>query len=129
MEFIVGSIIFAAAMIMITKMPLAAAMRRLEGGYDNALPRAQLNQLSGFGVRARGAHENSIEAFPVFAAGAIIALWHGGDLQLAETLCAVFIVARIVYVACYLLDWDKLRSISWTAGYGVSLALMAQPLV
>jgi len=129
MEFVVGTIIFAAAMIMVSKVPLAIAMGKLEGGYDNALPRLQLTQLSGFGARARGAHENSIEAFPVFAAGAIVALWHGGDMQMAQTLCAVFIVARLAYVALYLLNWDKLRSLSWIAGFGASLALLAQPLV
>ncbi|MEC8429204.1 MAG: MAPEG family protein [Pseudomonadota bacterium] len=129
MEFVVGTIIFAAVMIMVTKVPLAIAMSKLDGGYDNALPRLQLTQLSGFGARARGAHENSIEAFPLFAAGAIVALWHGGDLQAAQTLCAVFIAGRLVYFACYLLDWDKLRSLSWMAGFVASLGLMAQPLM
>jgi uncharacterized MAPEG superfamily protein len=39
-------------------------------------------------------------------------------------MCAViFILARLAYVACYILDKDKLRSLAWTVGVASTVAL------
>lgn len=61
--------------------PVARAMAEEGGGrYDNHHPRAQQARLTGFGARALAAHLNSIEAFPLFAAGVA----HHADIRLSD---------------------------------------------
>jgi len=127
MSLIIGSVILAALMIMITKVPVAYAMAQ-EGGYDNKQPREQQSKLQGFGLRALGAHQNSIEAFPLFAVGVLLALWADAPLASVQMLCSVFVLARFAYMACYWFDQATLRTAFWFVGLGSSLWLMALAL-
>lgn len=124
MTIAIYSLIFALLMIIITKAPLAYAMNKLEGGYDNRHPREQHALLDGFGKRALATHQNTIEAFPMFAAGLLAALWAEANIEIIEYLCVTFVLARLIYSLCYLFDVHILRSIAWTAGIGSSIALM-----
>lgn len=121
-------LLIAALLIVISKAPVAVAMARLDGRYDNRNPRAQQARLEGFGARALAAHQNTIEAFPVFAAGVLAALWAGADGLWTSALCVAFIVARVCYLLLYWYDWDKVRSLVWGVGLLSSLALMALAL-
>ena len=64
-------------MILVTKAPVALAQSKEGRGYDNRNPRVQQSRLTGFGARALAAHQNMIEAFPVFAAGVLVVLATG----------------------------------------------------
>lgn len=125
MTIAVGCLILAAALIYIAKIPVAVAMAKLDGRYDNHHPRAQQARLTGFGARALAAHQNAIEAFPLFAAGVLAALWAEAAQETINTLCIVFIVARAIYMVLYWLDLDKLRSTVWFVGLIASFWLMA----
>lgn len=116
-------LIFSALMILITKVPVAMAMAD-DGGYDNRHPRVQQARLNGFGARALAAHQNMIEAFPVFAAGVLLAMVTGATGFWASMLAVVFIVARIIYTIFYLGDFPILRSMTWTVGFAASVGLM-----
>lgn len=116
-------LIFSALMILFTKVPVAMAMAE-DGGYDNRHPRAQQARLTGFGARALAAHQNMIEAFPVFAAGLLLALWAEADPFWTSALALAFIAARVVYTILYLGDFPVLRSLSWGVGFAASLGLM-----
>lgn len=70
---IYACLLFAALMLVLTKAPVAWAQQRT-GRYDNHDPRAQQRELTGFGARALAAHQNTIEAFPLFAAGVLVSL-------------------------------------------------------
>lgn len=124
MSIIITSLIAAALLIVVSKLPVAIAMAKQKGGYDNRYPRDQQSALTGFGKRALSAHLNSIEAFPLFAAGVCIALIGEAQISMTQNLCVIFICARIAYLACYWLDIDKLRSLVWTVGFAASLGLM-----
>ncbi|MGH1371295.1 MAG: MAPEG family protein [Cellvibrionaceae bacterium] len=128
MTIAVGSVIFAALMIMFSKMPLATAQIRSEGGYDNNNPRNQQGQLTGFGQRALAAHQNSIEAFPLFAAGVLLALWAQAPMETVNMLCLAFVASRVAYLVCYLLDVATLRSLVWSVGFVSSIWLMVLAL-
>ena len=91
--------------------------------YDNHNPRAWLANQTGFRARANAAQSNSLEAFPFFAAGVLLALLAGIDHGKIDALSIGFIVARIAYIACYVADWATLRSIVWSIGYGCTIAL------
>ncbi|UTA47850.1 MAPEG family protein [Simiduia sp. 21SJ11W-1] len=121
-------LLLAALMIVISKAPVAVAMARLDGRYDNRNPRAQQARLEGFGARALAAHQNTIEAFPVFAAGVLAALWAGADGLWTNALSVTFVVARIGYLVLYWYDWDKVRSLVWGVGLLSSLTLMGLAL-
>jgi uncharacterized MAPEG superfamily protein len=86
-------------------------------GYDNHNPRAWLAQQSGFRARANAAQANSLEAFPFFAVGLLLALLTGVDPFVVDLLAVLFVAARVAYVACYLADKALFRSIFWAVGY------------
>ena len=58
---------------------------------------------------------------------------HWGTLGYATgkivTPFGIFIVARIAYIAFYLSDKDKLRSLAWLVGVGSSVALLVASMV
>jgi len=128
MTIAVGSIIFAALMVMFSKVPLAIAQGRSEGGYDNNHPREQQKNLSSFGMRALASHQNAIEAFPLFAVGVLLALWAQAPIETVNMLCLAFVISRVVYTVCYLLDIATLRSLVWTVGFVSSVWLMVLAL-
>lgn len=122
-------LIIAAAMIALTEFPVAWARKKQQGVYDNRNPRMQQARLTGYGARALGAHQNTIEAFPIFAAGVLLAIIAGVDSGWLTFLTLLFTGARLVYMAAYLADVHLLRSLSWMVGFGASIALMLLPLL
>ena len=128
MSMVITSVIYAALMIIVSKVPVALAMHRL-GGYDNRQPREQQAQLEGFGKRALASHHNSIEAFPIFAVGALLVLITGQTGAWVSTLCIAFVIARAAYIAFYLLDWHIARSLVWSVGFLASIGLMLLALL
>jgi len=122
-------LIVSALMILVTKAPVALAQSREGRGYDNRNPRVQQARLTGFGARALAAHQNMIEAFPVFAAGLLLALVAGAQGQWVGILSIAFVAARVVYSICYWVDIHMLRSLSWGVGFFASIGLMVLPLL
>jgi uncharacterized MAPEG superfamily protein len=94
--------------------------------YDNDNPRAWIAQQEGFRARANAAQQNSLEAFPFFAIGVILASLGGADGYVMETLSWVYVAVRVAYIACYLLDKAALRSLFWVVGHGIVVYLFMQ---
>ena len=120
-------VFIAALLIYIAKLPVARAMSAEGGGYDNHHPRAQQARLSGLGARAHAAHLNSIEIFPLFAAGVLMA--HATDVfgWWVDLLAILFIVSRVLYLLLYWRDQATLRSLVWMIGLLCCLLLMLSP--
>jgi len=97
-------------------IPLVAIGIAKAGGerYNNRHPRVWLDKQQGYRARAAAAESNSFEAFPFFAAAVIIAHLTSAPQGRLDLLAIVFVVARIVYVVCYLVDWHWARSLVWT---------------
>jgi uncharacterized MAPEG superfamily protein len=93
-------------------------------GYDNRNPRAWLAAQTGLRARANAAQANSWEAFPVFAAGVIVAMQTGAPSERVDLLAGIFIASRLAYIGFYLADLAGARSIAWLAGFAVSLSLL-----
>ena len=117
----------AFLLIPLTKVPVGVAQGRQKGGYDNRNPREQQAALTGWGRRALGAHANTIESFPGFAAGTLIAEVGGADPTWSARLAIAFVVARVVYPALYIADVDKARSLVWSVGMLATLGLLLLP--
>ncbi len=91
--------------------------------FDNHHPRAWLAQLSGRPARADAAQANSFEAFPLFAAGVVIAVLQHVPIDTIDLIAVIFVVARIAYIACYVADLPRLRSTAWGIGFACCVAL------
>jgi uncharacterized MAPEG superfamily protein len=118
----------AAILVIASKAPAMRSMAGMKGGYDNNHPRAQQANLTGAGARGLAAHQNTIEAFPLFAAGVIVAQIYAADSMIAGLLAVAFIVSRVIYIGLYVGNIASLRSLVWAVGYLSSLALMLAPL-
>jgi uncharacterized MAPEG superfamily protein len=102
---------------------IAVGFAKAGGGYDNRDPRTSMAQLTGRRARAYAAHQNSFEAFPLFAAAVLSALWGEAQPTAVSTLSIVFILARLAYLWAYLQDRPTIRSIVWSLGFFACLGL------
>jgi len=112
-----------------SKAPVAVAMARQPGGYDNHHPRDQQAGLAGWGRRALAAHLNGFEAFPPFAAAVLVAALAGADPTWTTRLSILFVAARALYIPLYVLDLATLRSAIWTVGFGATIAIFVVALI
>ncbi|OLF54963.1 MAPEG family protein [Pseudomonas chlororaphis] len=119
-------VFISALLIYVARMPVARAMKE-QGGYDNHLPRQQQAALTGFGARAVAAHQNSFEAFILFAVGVLMAHTTQTQGWLIDALAIVFVITRIIYLLCYWADLAWQRSLIWFIGLLCSLLLMLSP--
>jgi uncharacterized MAPEG superfamily protein len=95
---------------------LATMIAKSRRGFDNANPRNWLQAQPGFRQRANSAQLNSFEAFPLFAAAVIIASYLHAPQHVLDMFAVAFVVARVLYIVCYIANLAALRSIVWFAG-------------
>ncbi|RON11328.1 hypothetical protein BK659_00560 [Pseudomonas brassicacearum] len=119
-------VFISAVLIYVARMPVAKAMKE-QGGYNNHLPRTQQAQLTGFGARALAAHQNSFEAFILFAVGVLMAHTTQTAGWLIDSLAIIFVIARVIYLLCYWADLAWQRSLLWFVGLVCSFLLMLSP--
>lgn len=111
-------------------MPIVCAGIAKAGkkSYDNHNPREWLAQQTGYRARANAAQANCFEAFPFFVAGVLFAMHSQVDAARIDLYACVFVVARVAYIACYLMDQDKLRSLAWFVGLLSTIGLFSASL-
>lgn len=111
-----------------SKFILGYAMGTARGGYDNSDPRAQQDALEGWGQRAKAAHYNTYEAWPVFAVGLLAARFGGGDTAWIHGLALAWIALRLIYLWAYVADYASLRTVVWAGAVLAACWLMVLPL-
>jgi uncharacterized MAPEG superfamily protein len=119
MNLPIASLLLAGAMPWIC----AGIAKAGQKNYDNHNPRAWLAMQTGYRARADAAQANSFEAFPLYAVGILLAMLSDVADEQIHLCAGIFTVARVVYVACYIMDKDKLRSLAWTVGVASTVAL------
>jgi uncharacterized MAPEG superfamily protein len=97
--------------------------------FDNAKPRDAVFYEDAIRARALGAHQNGIEAFPFFAIAVLLAEFRLGPLHLIDELAVLFLIVRIAYVFTYLGNRPTLRSILWSLGFAINIAIFFLPAV
>ena len=121
--------VLAACMLPIATIGIAklstGRQSRKNGGYDNFNPRLWANKLDGWQQRAHAAQINGFEALPLFIAGVLYAQISQTPQGSIDQLALAFVALRIAYVAVYLMNLPKLRTLIWMGGMGVSIALLA----
>ncbi|MBD1838648.1 MAPEG family protein [Coleofasciculus sp. FACHB-64] len=119
----------AAAAVLIYIPFLVVGYARVTVGYDTAAPRAMFDKLPPYGQRATWAHQNSFEAFMIFAAAALMAYVTGVDSPLAAIAAIAFVVARSLYSVFYILNVPIARSLMFGIGTLSSGTLFALSLL
>ncbi len=97
--------------------------------FDNARPRDGAFYQDPLRARALGAHQNGLEAFPFFAVAVLLAEFRDAPQSLVNELAALFVIVRIAYVLTYLGDRPTLRSIMWSIGFAINIAIFFLPLL
>jgi uncharacterized MAPEG superfamily protein len=97
--------------------------------YDNSKPRDPAFYADALRARALGAHQNGIEAFPFFAVAVLLAEFRGAPQNLINELAVLFVIVRIAYVLTYIGNRPRLRSILWSIGFVINIAIFFLPLL
>ena len=97
--------------------------------YDNAKPRDPAFYEDAIRHRALGAHQNGIEAFPFFAVAVLLAEFRGAPQNLINELAILFLIVRVAYVLTYLGDRPTLRTILWSIGFLINIAIFFLPAI
>jgi uncharacterized MAPEG superfamily protein len=95
--------------------------------FDNSRPRDAAFYEDPIAARSLGAHQNGIEAFPFFAAAILLAEFRACPQRLVDELAVLFVIVRIAYVFTYLGDRPTLRSILWSIGFLINIAIFFMP--
>jgi uncharacterized MAPEG superfamily protein len=119
--------LFAAVVLTILAVMPAKIDGRRKGEFDNANPRNPAFYAAGLRARAQGAHQNSFEVFPFFAAAVLLAEMRSVPQGTVNALALAFVAARIIYVLCYLGDRPTARSITFSVGTAINIALFFSP--
>ena len=52
-----------------------------------------------------------------------MAMMVGVDAKTLELCAVIYVLARLLYIWCYVKDWATARSLCWTVAYGSVIAL------
>jgi len=117
-----------ACILFMGLLPYVAAGIAKKGfeGYDNSMPRQWLAKQDGFRARANAAQANLFESLPLFFAAIIIASIQKASQGTVDLLAIGFVVSRIAYLFCYIVNWPTTRSIVWLAGMVCVVAIFFQ---
>ena len=96
------------------------------GTSDNKNPRLQAAQLTGVGSRAYAAQANAWEALAMFTAAVLVAHLAGVPASEAAPWTIGFVVTRVLHPIFYIVDQDKLRSLSFIVGLVCLIALFVK---
>lgn len=95
---------------------LVAAWGRIRVGYDLSAPRTMIDQVPPYARRATWAHENSFEAFTLFAAAALSAHVAGVNSPHGTAAAVLFLPARLLFSIFYIADLPRARAPMYLAG-------------
>ena len=95
--------------------------------FDNSKPRDATFYRDPIAARVLGAHQNGIEAFPFFAIAVLLAEFRASPQHVIDALALAFLIARIAFVFAYAGNRPTLRSIFWSVGFAINIAIFFMP--
>ena len=117
--------VFASLMLYLLSIATVKWLRY--GDFDNSRPRDPNFYQNPIAARALGAHQNGIEAFPFFAVAVLLAEFRASPQNLINELAILFVIVRIAYVFTYIGNRPTLRSILWSIGFAINIAIFFLP--
>ena len=118
-----------SALLLYVPAFVVAAYGRLQVGYDLRQPRTMIDRVPPYARRATWAHENSFEAFALFAPAALMAYITGLDGPAATTAAVLHPIARFLFQIFYIADRPRLRGAMYVAALLCSATLIALSLI
>jgi uncharacterized MAPEG superfamily protein len=97
---------------------------RREGGFDNQHPRDWLLRQQDWRARANAAQANSFEGLPFFIGAVVIAHQLGAVQARLDILAFIYIVLRMLFIMMYVANLANVRSVVWTLGLLVNIAIL-----
>lgn len=119
----------AAAAVLVYVPFLVVAYGRLQTGYDSAAPRALFDKLPDYAKRATWAHQNSFEAFTLFAPAALMAYVTQTEGSVIVGAAIAHVVARFFFSVFYVLNIPLGRSLMFVISTGTTATLIGLSLV
>jgi len=111
------SLCLAAGVVVLSIVPLGAARSKADFTIaDMAAPRAMFERLPEWGKRAAWAHQNSFEAFTLFAPAALLCLVGGVSTPTAVIAAWLHPALRLLYLPAYVAGIPPLRGLCWAGG-------------
>jgi uncharacterized MAPEG superfamily protein len=103
--------------VVLSLVPLGAARSKADFSVaDLAAPRAMFDRLPEWGKRASWAHQNSFEAFGLFAPAVLLCLVCKVNTPVATVAAWLHPALRLIYISAYLANVPPLRSLCWAGG-------------
>lgn len=102
---------------------------RVQVGYDMAAPRALFDKLPDYAKRATWAHQNSFEAFALFAPAALMAYVTQIEGTLVIGAAIAHVIARFFYSLFYILNIPIGRSLMFGIGSAGTATLIGLSLL
>lgn len=121
------SIVVASVLVYLPFLLVGYA--RVSVGYDMAAPRAMFDKLPAYAQRATWAHQNSFEAFGLFAAAALMAYVTHAQGMVVITAAIAHLVARLLYSVFYIANVPVLRSLMFAIGSVSTFTLFTVSLI
>jgi uncharacterized MAPEG superfamily protein len=115
------------ASLMLTLLSIASVKWSRHHRFDNSRPRDPAFYQDPIAARALGAHQNGIESFPFFAAAVLLAEFRACPQNLINELALLFVIVRIAYVFTYIGNRPTLRSILFSIGFAINIAIFFLP--
>jgi len=126
---LVWGLLLAAGVVVASMVPLGAARSQADFRIsDLAAPRAMFERLPAWGQRASWAHQNSFEAFILFAPACLLALVGGAHGNAAPAAALAWPALRLAYIAAYVANLPPLRSLCWAGAMVCSGILYVEGL-
>ena len=115
------------ASLVLCLLSIASVKWLRHGVFDNSKPRDPAFYNDPMAARALGAHQNGLEAFPFFAVAVLLAEFRASPQNLINELAVLFVIVRIAYVFTYIGNRPTLRSILWSVGLAINIAIFFLP--
>lgn len=125
---LIGGIVVAAFLVYIP-FGLVAYGRLQLGTQALATPRAVVDKLPAYAQRATWAHQNSFEAFTLFATACLMAYGTGLSDRWVMAVVIAHLTARLLYSVFYIANVPLLRSLMFGVGSLSTATLMISSLL
>jgi uncharacterized MAPEG superfamily protein len=107
---------------------LTVGLAKAWGRYDNSRPRDP-ESYKGVSLRAHSAHLNGFEAFPLFAIAVAVGSGFSAkaSIGLLNEFAVLWIILRVAYIGAYVGNRPSLRSVLWSLGFFLTIAIFTMP--
>jgi uncharacterized MAPEG superfamily protein len=123
------SLLLAGGVVIASLVPLGAGRASADfTPADLAAPRAMFERLPPWGQRASWAHQNSFEAFGLYAPACLLCLVAGVTAPVAVIAAWAHPLLRLAYIGAYVGNMPPLRSLCWIGGLLTTAALYIEGL-